>query len=133
MPHKCTRCGCEYDEKSPELFSGCRECGSRKFFFIGKLSESHEQKTDNGRRPVLKHRIRTDAARLHQYDKRSEKNVNRGYSPIESIRILEPGSYELNIQKLIESDERVVRLGDEGSYMLDLISMVHQKKRKKWF
>lgn len=133
MPHKCVKCGCEYNEKSPELFSGCSECGSRKFFFISELSRTIRSDKDNLSRPVLKKRRNYENNNRNQINEIPETAVQRTYSPIESIRIVEPGTYELNIQKLVESDDRVVRLHDEGSYMLDLISMVHPKKRKKWF
>ncbi len=133
MPHKCLKCGKEYDEKSPELFSGCRECGSRKFYFIGELSRTEKKVSDDIRRPVLKKRGNYEYDNRNPVNERAEIIKDRTHSPIESIRIIEPGSYELNIHKLVESDDRVVRLNDEGSYMLDLISMVHPKERKKWF
>ena len=50
------------------------------------------------------------------------------FERIESIRILGPGSYELNIEKLARSDEVVVGLEKEGRYVVDILSMA--KKRK---
>lgn len=50
---------------------------------------------------------------------------------VESVRILAPGSYELNLQKMAESDENIVGIGEGGSYILDLISMVRSSKRKQ--
>ena len=48
---------------------------------------------------------------------------------IESIRILEPGRYDLNLSRLAESDDRVVRVGTEDTYRLDLHSMIRKKKK----
>ena len=53
------------------------------------------------------------------------------FDRVESIRIIAPGTYELNIEKMARSDERVVGLGKEGSYALDLLSMAGSKKGKK--
>jgi len=50
---------------------------------------------------------------------------------IESIRIISPGTYELNIEKLANSDERVVGIGTDGNYLLDLHSMIKPGKDKK--
>ena len=50
---------------------------------------------------------------------------------IESIRIIAPGTYELNIEKLANSDERVVGIGTDGNYLLDLHSMIKPGKDKK--
>ncbi|MFY1645370.1 OapC/ArvC family zinc-ribbon domain-containing protein [Methanoculleus bourgensis] len=47
---------------------------------------------------------------------------------MESIRILAPGSYELNIEKLARSDEVVLGLEKEGRYMVDILSMARKKK-----
>ena len=41
------------------------------------------------------------------------------------------GTYELNIEKLANSDERVVGIGVEGNYLLDLHSMIKPGKSKK--
>jgi predicted nucleic acid-binding Zn-ribbon protein len=45
------------------------------------------------------------------------------YDRIESIRILGPGRYELNIEKLARSDDMVLGLGKEGQYAVDISSM----------
>ena len=50
------------------------------------------------------------------------------FERIESIRILAPGSYELNIEKLAKSEEVVVGLEREGRYMVDILSMARKKK-----
>jgi predicted nucleic acid-binding Zn-ribbon protein len=42
---------------------------------------------------------------------------------VESIRILAPGSYELNLKKLAESNDMVVGLGKDARYMVDISSM----------
>ena len=50
---------------------------------------------------------------------------------VETIRIVAPGSYELNLEKMAQSDERIVSVGKEGSYIIDLMSMTKDEPRKK--
>jgi predicted nucleic acid-binding Zn-ribbon protein len=47
---------------------------------------------------------------------------------IESIRIAEPGSYELNLPSLLERDELVMAV-KEGTYMIDLSSAFKKSKK----
>lgn len=52
------------------------------------------------------------------------------YDRIESITVIKPGSYELNLEKLAESDELVVRMGSDDQYMVDIHSMGKTAKSK---
>ena len=53
------------------------------------------------------------------------------YDRVETIRIVAPGTYELNIEKMAKSDERIVSVGKEGSYIVDLMSMAKDEPKKK--
>jgi len=53
------------------------------------------------------------------------------FNGVESIRIVSPGTYEVNIEKLAHSDERVVGFGHGGSYGVDLLSMMKSKKKRE--
>ena len=54
------------------------------------------------------------------------------FDRVETIRIVGPGSYQLNIDKMAKSDERIVSVGDEeGSYIIDLMSMAKDVPKKK--
>ncbi|MDD1730193.1 MAG: Zn-ribbon domain-containing protein, partial [Methanospirillum sp.] len=48
---------------------------------------------------------------------------------VESIRIIEPGKYDLNLLRLVESDDRVIQVGKDGNYRLDLHSMIRSQKK----
>ena len=52
------------------------------------------------------------------------------YERIESITVINPGSYELNLEKLAKSDELVIRMGTEDKYMVDIHSMGTSSKSK---
>ena len=57
------------------------------------------------------------------------------FDRVETIRIVSPGTYELNLEKMAQGDERIVSVGKEGNYIIDLMSMAkdttHKKKAKK--
>ena len=41
MPHKCTKCGREFEDGSTEILRGCPSCGGKKFLYIGE-SKRHD-------------------------------------------------------------------------------------------
>jgi len=122
MPHRCVNCGREYRTNECEILKGCRECGGKKFIFVPLVERSREEEPvpTEGTRDKVQREVETQEAELPP-----------GHEPLESIRIVSPGTYELNIEKLANSDERVVGVGKgEGSYLVDLLSMVRPKKKK---
>ena len=71
-----------------------------------------------------------EALSSEQEDKKQEPEVERNEDRVESVRILGPGSYELNLDSLLERDELVMAIREEGSYALHLPSVFKQKKDK---
>lgn len=124
MPHKCVKCGREYPDTSQEILRGCGWCGSRKFLYV-KTGRQH--RTQPEEKPVPK----TREEEIEKEVLEAEREPTDFFSRVESIRIISPGTYELNIQKLAQSDERVVGYGKEGSYGVDLLSMMKSKRKKK--
>ena len=135
MPHKCTKCGREFRDGSTDILKGCPSCGSKKFLFI---REEHRHKD------VLEEKTITEIARETKEEvlevvEAPGKAVDL-QGRVESIRILAPGSYELNLKKLAESGDMVVGLGKDAKYLVDISSMgkpeekaekVKGKKKKK--
>lgn len=124
MPHRCVKCGREYRTNECEILKGCRECGSKKFVFVPLVEREKEPSTP-------------DEVPVKREEKEPKEEESPDFVPVpahdrlESIRIVSPGTYELNIEKLAGSDERVVGVGKgEGSYLVDLLSMVRPKKKK---
>ncbi|MDN7013387.1 hypothetical protein FGW20_10115 [Methanoculleus sp. FWC-SCC3] len=125
MPHKCTQCGREFEDGSTKILKGCPSCGGKKFLYI-REAERHDD--------VLKEKTIDEIVRetgeevLEVKQERTKKDEIEVFERIESIRILGPGSYELNIEKLARSDEVVVGLEKEGKYVVDILSMAKKKK-----
>ena len=125
MPHKCTRCGREFRDGSTEILKGCPSCGSKKFLYV---REEHRN------RDVLEEKTITEIA------KETKEEVLEVEAPVkaadlkgkvESIRILAPGSYELNLKKLAESGDMVVGIGKDASYLVDIPSMGKKEEKKE--
>lgn len=123
MPHECVKCGKLYPDSSPEVLEGCENCGGRKFIYVA---------TGRKRRKIPE-KVPAAEPQPEQREKPAGVQDRRRdiYSGLESIRIVSPGTYELNIEKLAQSDERVVGFSNEGSYGVDLLSMMKSKKKRE--
>jgi hypothetical protein len=126
MPHKCVQCGRDYKDASPVILRGCESCGGRKFLYVGENDRNKDIMLEQSAEALAKE---TPDQVLVVSTGADEKKEAR--DRVESIRIIAPGTYELNIEKLANSDERVVGIGTEGNYLLDLHSMIKPGKDKK--
>jgi len=131
MPHKCTKCGREYKDGSTEILKGCASCGGKKFLYV-KATEINKD--------VLEEKSIEEIAResheeiLQVVEPKTKQEVEM-FDRVETIRIVSPGTYELNLEKMAQGDERIVSIGKEGNYIIDLMSMTkdtpHKKKGKR--
>jgi len=150
MPHKCTKCGREYKDGSTEILKGCASCGNKKFIYVKESDinkDVYEEKSieelagDTAEdvlevaEPEIKKEIKPEAptAAEAKADVKGKAKKETGmFDRVETIRIVGPGSYELNIDKMARSDERIVSVGgEEGSYIIDLMSMAKDEPKKK--
>jgi predicted nucleic acid-binding Zn-ribbon protein len=120
MVHTCVTCGRVLPDSSPEILSGCSGCGGKKFYF--ERPAPHRKAASSAPPPQREPGEPEDTGSASQEDDLSPR--------VESIRIIAPGTYELNIEKMAKCDDRVVSLGREGSYAVDLLSMAGKKKKK---
>ncbi|QYZ79715.1 hypothetical protein E2N92_09900 [Methanofollis formosanus] len=128
MPHKCTRCGREFEDGSTEILKGCPSCGGKKFLYV-----RDERRHDD----VLEEKSVEEIAEETGEEALEVRDEAPGpvdcYERVESIRIVGPGSYELNIEKLAQSDDMVVGLGNEGKYMVDILSMGRERRKRRFW
>ena len=123
MPHQCVRCGKFYDDGAGEILKGC-PCGGRLFFYINKkkLEESKNIVTDLTVQE--KNEIEKDVFDLIGIERGVEKPV---VLDLESIRILKPGKYELDIVNLFRKRPLIYKL-EEGKYLIDLPESFKKKE-----
>ncbi|MEK6842512.1 MAG: Zn-ribbon containing protein, partial [Nanoarchaeota archaeon] len=116
MPHQCVHCGEMYPAGSREILEGCSKCGGHFFFYI--------------RDEQLK-KIRENPIELPQQEKekiekdiREMANMEDEMIPvildIESIRVISPGKYEIDVVNLFNKDRPVIFKISEGKYIIDL-------------
>ena len=115
MPHQCVRCGKLYDDGSNIILKGC-ECKGKLFFFVKQeklrqIQEAQEQLTKKEKK-----QIEQDVFDLIGVGIDEEKPVVLDF---ESIRVLKPGKYELDLVNLFKDRPLIYKL-DEGKYMIDL-------------
>jgi predicted nucleic acid-binding Zn-ribbon protein len=127
MPHKCTKCGREYNDGSTEILKGCASCGNKKFLYV-KAEQLNEDVLEE--KSIEEIAVESKEEVLEVVGPKKKKEVEM-YDRVETIRIVSPGSYELNLEKMAESDERIVSVGKEGSYIIDLMSMTKDEPKKK--
>jgi len=122
VPNQCVRCGMLYEEISNELLKGCSKCGGKFFFFVRKESfEKMKQLTVNLTKDE-RGEIQDDIMELTGLDKVDNPVI----LDIESIRILKPGQYEIDLVDLFRGKPVVYKL-EEGKYVIDLSSTFKAK------
>ncbi|MBI2564522.1 hypothetical protein HYV79_00840 [Candidatus Woesearchaeota archaeon] len=125
MPHQCVRCNAIYEDGSKEILKGC-SCGARLFFFIKKERlEQLKKDLDVNLSNEDKKQIEEDV-----YDLIGTKDPD---APVildfETIRILKPGKYEVDLVQLFKKEPLVFKL-EEGKYIIDLPETFERLKNK---
>jgi predicted nucleic acid-binding Zn-ribbon protein len=129
MPHQCVRCGKIYDDGAQEILTGC-SCGGRLFFYIKKEKLAELKKSISKLSQSEKQEIEKDVLELIGAPE------EQGEEPIvldfESIRVLKPGKYELDLVQIFKKKPLIYKVGD-GKYYIDLAASfeLSQSKKKK--
>ena len=116
MPHQCVRCGTLYDDGAEEILKGCSSCKAKMFFYIKKdaIKEREKQKDLS---PKEKKQIEKDVYDLIGDEIDTEKTI---VLDLESINIIKPGKYELDLVSLFKKKPLIYKL-EEGKYIIDLV------------
>ena len=131
MPHVCIRCKTRLTAATKQA-PRCPECGGTKFSFESDRRVRTNRDTEASAKPdtpTVPDIIPDISLEAIIDEDRSEPSESDTSDSIESICIREPGKYDLNLLRLAESDDRVIRVGKDGNYRLDLHSMVRPKKK----
>ncbi|MFH1500574.1 MAG: Zn-ribbon containing protein [archaeon] len=121
MPHQCVHCGKIYPEAAKELLAGC-SCGSHFFFYIKeKQFESLKDKK------ILPELDQEDKKQIEK-DVREMIGVEEEEAPVildlESVKVVGPGRYQLDVVNLFRRGQPIVYKLQEGKYIIDLASTV---------
>lgn len=125
MPHQCVKCGTLYDDGSSAIIKGCTgadgsACGGKLFFYVRKermeeLKEESAEVVNLSKKD--KKQIEKDVYDLLGTDIDQDKPV---VLDLESIRILRPGKYELDLVNLFEKKQPLIYRLEDGKYMVDV-------------
>ena len=120
MPYKCVHCEKIYKDGSNEILSGC-ECGGKFFFFIKeeKLNEVLKNQEQVGLTSREKNQIEEDVREIAGI----EDEETPVFLDFESIKIIKPGKYLLDLSKLFGNDKPLVYQLEDGKYIVDLASV----------
>lgn len=126
MPHQCIRCSKLYEDGASEILKGC-SCGARLFFFIRK------EKLDQARKEIQQTLKEVDKVQVEN-DVLNMIGANEESTPVildfESVRVLKPGKYELDLVHLFKGDPLIFKLAD-GKYVIDVASTFQTLKKSK--
>lgn len=125
MPHQCVHCGKMYPDAAPELLKGCA-CGSHFFYYIkkefaDKANQDVVQEKIEQLDKVDKKQVEKDVREIMGIEEKEEVPV---ILDIESVRVLKPGKYELDIVNLFSKKRPLIYKLEEGKYVIDLASTI---------
>jgi|SRR3989338_4335480 len=125
MPHQCVHCGNLYDDGSREILHGC-SCGSKFFFYltkekIDKMKEVHEIALS----PNEKRIVERDVREIIGVEEKEDTPIVLDF---ESIRVIKPGKYVIDLHNLFTKERPLVYTLEDGKYFVDLTSQVSTKK-----
>ncbi|MCD4807696.1 MAG: Zn-ribbon domain-containing protein [Methanococcoides sp.] len=140
MPHKCTRCEKIFEDGAEVILSGCPNCGWNKFLYVKDMEPEEEAKEKEVQvQPEIVDSVEKDIP-AEQFIREIDDIIGIGHQEregveeegerVESVRILGPGSYELNLSSLFEREEIVMAIKQDGTYAVDLSSAFRKKKKK---
>ena len=123
MPHQCVRCNTFYKDGAEEILKGC-DCGARLFFFIKQEKLEKAKKITNKLKESEKRQIEQDVLDITD----SENDDTPVVLDFETIKVLEPGKYELDLVKIFKKDPMIFKL-EEGKYVIDLSTALEKYKK----
>lgn len=134
LPHQCVHCGEIYPDASKELLEGCA-CGSKFFYYIrqekvdelNRINNDEIQETIEELNKSDKVQIEKDIRDITGMTEEPEKPV---ILDVESVRVLSPGKFEIDLVNLFSKKRPVIYKLGEGKYIIDLASTMKAKKEE---
>lgn len=133
IPHKCTRCEKIFKDGAAEILSGCPACGWNKFLYVRDEVEKPAPKTPAEETPIETIDETTTEPAHERFIREVDELQETGFGEdrVESVRILGPGSYELDLEGLLERREIIMALKEDGTYVVHLPSVFEKSSLKK--
>jgi predicted nucleic acid-binding Zn-ribbon protein len=127
MPHQCVKCGkLHTDGDSSIIQKGC-ECGSKLWFFVKQESIEKAKTITTNLSDEQKDQIESDVRDIVGAEKEDEAVV----LDLESVRVTEPGKFELDLVQLFNKENPVVFKLGEGKYVIDVPETFERRSELK--
>jgi len=119
MPHQCVHCGKFIEVGSREILDGCTECKGKFFFYI---RDDQIKQLQEAKKEVPIEFDKVDKKQVEE-DVRNILKIEDDSKPVildlESIRVLKPGKFEIDIVSLMNRRPIIFKL-EEGKYIIDI-------------
>ena len=127
MPHQCVHCSKIIEVGSREILDGCSKCGGKFFFYIRdemvKKMEEEKAVPLQEFSKIEKEKVESDVRQILKVEDEEEPVI----LDIESVRVIAPGKYEIDLVSLLNRKPIVFKL-EEGKYMIDVESSLKVDK-----
>ena len=129
MPNQCVHCSKIYGDGAEEILKGCSKCGSRFFFY---MSEEKLRKLKDSREVEESNLTKSEKDQIER-DVRDIAGIEDEEAPIvldfETVKIIKPGKYILDIANLFSKERPLVYKLEEGKYIIDLAEQIKAIKK----
>ncbi|MBT6182423.1 hypothetical protein HOI04_00905 [archaeon] len=119
MPHQCVHRSKIIEVGSKEILEGCGKCSGKFFFYI---RDEQVEKLREAREVPIPEFDTLDKVRVEE-DVRSILKIEDDEKPVildlESVRVLNPGQFEIDIVSLMNRRPIVFKVS-EGKYIIDI-------------
>ncbi|MGM5481947.1 MAG: Zn-ribbon domain-containing protein [Nanobdellota archaeon] len=125
MPHQCVRCGAMYEDGAKEILKGC-SCGAKLFFFVKKKDIEKSTDAVENLSKADRKRVEKDVFDIVGVKPETESPVVLDF---ESVRVMKPGKFEVDLVSLFNSEKPLVYKLEEGKYVIDLSESFMRNKK----
>ena len=132
MPHKCVRCGREFENDDPVLVKGCK-CGASVFLYKRSISPEKKKELEEERMPEkLQKRLEETTDELEETRKKLEgakKELEKKELTKEDLRWIDKtfGRMAKETKKPISLDIETIRMVSRGKFGIDAGGMLAGK------
>lgn len=128
MPHQCVSCNTFFDDGSREILDGCSECGGKFFFYVKKDQVDTARERAKKLSKKDKTQIENDVLDLIGDEIDRDRPV---VLDLESINIIGPGKYELDLVNLFTSDQPLIYKLEDGKYVIDILETFRRHNEER--
>lgn len=114
-----------YASGAAEILKGCSKCTGRFFFFVKQEDLEKVRELTENLSEEEKKQMEMDVLDIVGDSIDKERPVILDF---ESIRILKPGKYEIDLVDLFKGKPLIYKL-DEGKYVIDIVSTFESKDK----